>query len=163
MSIPLRDFNNIPYDISTEEIVFTAAFIDYMKDNQCEGIGGAVIACLCSPYGHCYNMHASSFSWDKIILGQDDSVELEKVRKTGIRHFEYHVPSTSERGQAIVGFYLDQAKVGYIYDPIHYDEAVKVENTDLSSFSKLINDTGKLLSMNSRHNKKMQPTDECVG
>ena len=69
MSVPQKDLHDLPDYISTEGLVFKAAFLDYMENNQCEGIGGVVIDCICSPFGHCYNTHAGFFSWDTIILG----------------------------------------------------------------------------------------------
>ena len=145
------EFNDLP-DYISEEFIFKNAFNTYMDENRCKGIGGAIIDCLSSPYGHCYNTHAGAFSWDTIILGKDDHEERQEKNKTGMYHYEYNVQSTSARGQAIIGFYLNQAQTGYIYDPIHYDEAVKIENVGLTSFSHFIEDAGKALAKN-QHNK----------
>lgn len=150
--IPKTEINDLPHCISVEEVIFKNAFNTYMRENKCKGIGGAIIDCLCSPYGHCYNTHAGAFSWDTIILGKDDYEERQEINKTGMYHYEYNVQSTSVRGQAVVGFYLNQAKIGYIYDPIHYDEAKRIENVSLSSFSNLIEDAGNVLSKK-RYNK----------
>ncbi len=150
--IPKTEFDDLPDYMSAEEVIFKNAFSTYMRENRCKGIGGAIIDCLCSPYGHCYNTHAGVFSWDTIILGKDDYEERQKKNKTGMYHYEYNVQSTSARGQAIVGFYLNQAQTGYIYDPIHYDEAMKIENVGLTSFSHLIEDAGKVLAQK-QHNK----------
>lgn len=144
--IPKTEFNDLPYYMSVEEVIFKNEFNTYMRENQCKGIGGAIIDCLCSPYGHCYNTHAGTFSWDTLILGKNDYEERQEIIKTGMYPYEYNVQSTSVRGQAIVGFYLNQAQIGYVYDPIHHDEAMRIENIDLSSFSNLIEDAGKVLS-----------------
>jgi hypothetical protein len=146
VQVPDSEFEDLPEFMSVAEVVFRNAFITYMRENKCKGIGGAVIDCLCSPYGHCYNTHAGVFSWDTFILGRDNYDERQKSNKTGMHHYEYHISSTSARGQGIVGFYLDQAKTGFIYDPIHYDDAMKVEATSLSTFSKLVEDAGQVLS-----------------
>lgn len=149
--IPKTEFNDLPDYISAEEIIFKNSFNTYMRENRCKGIGGAIIDCLCSPYGHCYNTHAGAFSWDTIILGKDNYKERQEKNKTGMYHYEYNVQSTSARGQAIVGFYLNQAQTGFIYDPIHYDEAMKIEDVGLTRFSHLIEDAGKVLAKKQRN------------
>jgi hypothetical protein len=144
--IPDNNCDGLPDYISPDEVIFRNAFSTFMRENSCEGIGGAVIDCLCSPHGHCYNTHAGAFSWDTIILGKDDPKEREQKNKTGIFHYEYHVSTTSVRGQGIVGFYLNQAQTGFIYDPVHYDEAMKIHSINLEDFSRLIEDAGKALA-----------------
>jgi hypothetical protein len=149
----VAEFEGLPEYMSADEVVFRNSFITYMREHRCEGIGGAVIDCLCSPYGHCYNTHAGAFSWDTILLGIDDNEERQKKNRGGMHHYEYHISSTSARGQGIVGFYLDQAKTGFIYDPTHYDEAMKIEATSLSDFSRLVEDAGQVLSRNLHNNR----------
>lgn len=139
-------FESLPEYMSAEEIEFKNAFNTYMRENTCEGIGGAVIDCLCSPYGHCYNSHTGAFSWDTVILGMEIREDLNRRKNTGTYHYEYHVLSPSVRGQGIVGFYLDQAQIGFIYDPINHDDAMKIEGASLSNFSKLVEDVGQVLS-----------------
>lgn len=154
--LPEMKFESLPNYISTEEMLFKNSFHEFMKLNRCEGIGGAIIDCLCSPYGHCYNTHASAFSWDTIILGKDDPKKKEAANKTGMYHYEYNICSTSSRGLAIVGFYLGQAGIGFIYDPIHNDEAMKVKNLSMQEFSYLIEDAGKVLANSDK--QRAQPT-----
>lgn len=155
MEPSVQSSDNLPDYISANEPAFKTVFHDYMRVNRCEGIGGAIIDCLCSPYGHCYITHAAAFSWDTINLGQDDPVERKIQNKTGIYHYEYHVSSTVARGQAIVGFYLNQISIGFIYDPIHCDEAMKIENIGLTEFSELVDYAGKVLSK-AKHNKSLE-------
>lgn len=157
VELPNASCENLPDYISVNEMMFKNAFHDFMRVSRCEGVGGAIIDCLCSPYGHCYNTHAGAFSWDTILLGDDDLAQREVTNKTGMFHYEYNVCSTSVRGQAIVGFYLAQSRTGFIYDPIHYDEAMKVDGCDISEFSYLVDDAGKVLEVKA-HNKKIQPT-----
>jgi hypothetical protein len=152
VTIPNNEIEGLPDYMSVEEVIFKNAFNTYMRENRCTGIGGAIIDCLCSPYGHCFNTHAASFSWDTIVLGRDDFDERQEKNRTGMYHYEYHVSSTSARGQSVVGFYLDQAKLGFIYDPIHYDEAMKIESIGLSEFSRLVDDAGKVLSLKMHNN-----------
>ncbi len=146
VKIPNANGKSLPDYISPEEMVFKNAFHEFMRANRCEGVGGTIIDCLCSPSGHCYNTHAGAFSWDTIVLGKDDLVQREITNKTGLYHYEYNVCSTSARGHAIVGLYLGQAKTGFIYDPIHDDDAMKVKNCSMLEFSYLVEDAGKVLA-----------------
>ena len=68
--------------------------------------------------------------------------------------------STSARGLPIIGLYLNQAQTGYIYDLIHYVEAMKVENLSLTSFSYLIEAAGKVLAKKQKNksNRRDAPT-----
>ena len=158
--IPKTEFKGLPDYISAEEAIFKNTVNTYMHENRCKDIGGAIIDCLCSPYGHCYNTHAGAFSWDAIILGKNDYKERQEKIKTGTYHYEYNVQSTSARGLPIIGLYLNQAQTGYIYDPIHYDEAMKVENLSLTSFSYLIEAAWKVLAKKQKNksNRRDAPT-----
>ena len=95
---------------------------------------------------------AGAFSWDTIVLGEDDPVQREITEKTGMYHYAYNVCSAIARGQAIIGFYLGQSRVGFIYDPIHYDEAMKVDGCSMLEFSSLVEDAAKVLAVRS-HSK----------
>lgn len=163
IEVPKMEFNNLPEYISPKEILFTTAFSNYLRDGRCKGVGGAAINCLCSKYGHCYQIHAGAFSWDTIIIGQDDYEKRQELNKTGMYHYEYNVCSTSERGQAIVGFYLGQCNVGYLYDPLHSDDAIEIKNINLKDFSELVDYAGIVLARGKLHNKKMQPTANSAG
>lgn len=154
IELPNTSYEGFPEYITADELIFKNSFQYFMRNNRCEGVGGAIIDCLCSPYGHCYNTHAGAFSWDTIVLGKDDPVQREIINKTGMYHYEYNVCSITARGQAIVGFYLGQSGVGFIYDPIHYDEAMRVDGCSMSEFSYLVEDAGKVLA-GKAHNKKM--------
>lgn len=154
IELPNTKCVDLPEYITADELIFKSSFQEFMRSNRCEGIGGAVIDCLCSPYGHCYNSHAGAFSWDTIVLGEDDPVQRKITEKTGMYHYAYNVCSTIARGQAIVGFYLGQSGVGFIYDPIHYDEARRVDGCSMSEFSSFVEDAGKVLAERS-HNKNI--------
>lgn len=133
----------LPDHICEEEIHFTNRFQTYLRDSRCAGVGGPVVNCLCSEYGHCYQNHANAFSWDKILIGQDDYDQRQKANKTGMYHFEYNVYSSEERGRAIVGLFLGQSNVGFIYDPLRRDEAEKVLGMSHEQFAKFIMSYGK--------------------
>lgn len=68
-------------------------------------------------------------------------------------HYEYNVCSTSERGQAVIGLYLGQCNVGYLYDPLNSDDSMKIKNTNLTDFSELVNYAGMVLAKAKLNNK----------
>jgi len=135
---------NHPDYVTPDELAFSSTFVDFLRETRCKGVGGAVINCLCSPYGHCYQSHAGAFSWDVITLGQDDWEERKILNKTGTYHYEYEVYASPERGQALVGLFLPQCSVGFYYDPLHYDEAIKAVDLTQQEFSFTINHASKL-------------------
>ncbi|EGW22900.1 hypothetical protein [Methylobacter tundripaludum] len=146
LEIPKVEINDLPEYMSQNEIIFTNTFLNYIRDGRCKGVGGVVINCLCSEFGHCYQDHAGAFSWDTIIIGQDDYVKRQELNQTGMYCYTYNVCAPAERGQAIIGFYLAQSNVGYIYDPLNYNDARKIKNMDLQAFSQLVQDAGEVLA-----------------
>lgn len=136
------NFINFPDQNFIVESKFRSAFSKYMRESGCEGVGGVVMDCLSSPYGHCYQTYSSSFSWDVIDLGSVDYSSLQEEHKSGMYHYSYNVVSLDCRGEGIVGFYLDQAQIGFIYDPIRLDEALAVRKNclNLESFTNFFND-----------------------
>ena len=129
---------NLPDYLSEEEIHFTNRFTTYLRDGRCPGVGGAAVNCLCSEYGHCYQDHANAFSWDTIIIGQDNYSQRQEANKTGMLHFEYNVYSAEKRGQAIVGLLLGQSGVGFVHDPLNRDDAEKIVGLTHDQFAKLV-------------------------
>ena len=138
---------NHPDYVTSDEIAFRNICYNFFRETRCKGIGGAIIDCLCSPYGHCYQGHAGAFSWDTIILGRDNREKRKEFNKTGTYHYEYNVYASPERGQALIGLFLPQCGVGFYYDPLHHDEAIKVVNTTLHEFSFTINHAAKLFKV----------------
>ncbi len=133
--------------IPSDETLFIATFIEFMKKTRSSVVGGAVIDCLCSPYGHTYKSHSGVFSWDTINLGKSsETKDRDTINKTGMYQFEYDISRPLERGIAIIGFYLRQAKTGFIYDPIHYDDAMKIVNMEVDLFNELVISAGATLS-----------------
>jgi len=89
-----------------------------------------------------------------MIIGQVDPQARAELNKTGMYQFGYNVCSPSERGQAIVGLYFDQSGTGHLYDPMNHDDALKVSNTNLGDFSRLVSDAAIVVSrvVANRHN-----------
>lgn len=134
---------NLPDYLCEEEIHFTNRFQTYLREGRCAGVGGAVVNCLCSDCGHYYQDHANAFSWDEVIIGQDDYDQRQKTNKTGMYHFEYNIYSPEQRGQAIVGLFLGQSNVGFIHDPLHYNDAEKISGMNHAEFAKFVRSYGQ--------------------
>lgn len=128
----------LPNYLPEEEIHFTNRFMKYLREGRCRGVGGVVVNCLCSEYGHCYQNYGSAFSLDTITIGQDDWNQRQEINKAGMYHFEYNVYSAHERGQAVVGLYLAQSNVGFIHDPLNRDDAEKIVDIAHTEFAKLV-------------------------
>ena len=132
---------NLPDYLSQEEIDFTARFQKYVTESKDPNIGGAVINCLCSPFGHCYQNHAGSSRWDTISIPNiEDPAIWEAKHKSGVDSYEYHIYTAAERGLAIVGLYLGQPGIGYIYDPFRSEDPLPIRAGDQSEFKRMLGD-----------------------
>jgi hypothetical protein len=113
---------------SLEERQFTRRFHHYLGHAADSAVGGMVINCLASPFGHCYQDHYGVYV-DRMTI--PDSVEPSvraRMNEAGMNgHFKYAVMSTAQRGLALVGTFFEQARIGYIYEPILRDDPEKVE------------------------------------
>ncbi len=89
-------------------------------------VGGIPMSLLASPYGHCYNNYAGAARWDKIHFGADGSVSQDPLEQGAHMQWGYNVQPSKLRGVAVVGAYIVEANIGYIYSPIEFDEAQKV-------------------------------------
>ncbi|KAF3999241.1 hypothetical protein [Glaciimonas immobilis] len=110
------------------------------------GVGGALINCVCSEYGHCYQNRAGASAWGNIVVADAASLTSEQLKKTGMYNFSYNVCTPIERGIAMVGLFFDQSNIGFIYDPLHYDEPIKIKNTNVIDFSALVINAATVLS-----------------
>ena len=135
-SAPPKD---LPECVDANELDFTGRFHEYMKACADTTVGGATVNCLGSEFGHCYQDHASSSWWEPITVPDDeDPRERAAKHRTGIVSHEYHVYTACNRGVAVVGLYLGQPGIGYIYDPLISDEALLFRVHDQSAFRELL-------------------------
>ncbi|HTH27702.1 MAG TPA: hypothetical protein VL918_04470 [Sphingobium sp.] len=129
-------------DHRTEESNFTRSFSHLLLCDPmvAEDVGGFATNLLASPYGHCYQTFAGAYSPGPITIG--GSNDTERPTGGGDR-YAYNFTSPSYRGIAIAGIFMDQAKVGYIYDPLCCDEAIKVPNTTEQGIIEMLNARAK--------------------
>lgn len=122
-----------------EEYEFTDRFHEYVRNAGTANIGGMIVNTLCSPRGHCYQQHAQVERWDPIFSPNNENLAFWKeIHRTGITSYAYRVFSTYERGVCLVGNYLDQPCIGFIYDPLRQDEAERVSAVDYSAFERVL-------------------------
>jgi hypothetical protein len=130
-----------------EERLFTRRFFEYLEKHADSNVGGVAVNCLCSSCGHCYQDHAGAALLKPIQIPDlvPPEVRLAEER-TGMSRFAYHLYSAEDRGVAVVGYYLEQAKVGYLHIPLEHDDALKVEAEDQAEFRRIVSAAGKARS-----------------
>lgn len=128
-------------DTRTEEATFTGSFSQLLLCDPmtAEDVGGFAMLLLASPYGHCYQMTAGAYAPGPITIGGPDH---GKEQLPGNR-YAYNFISPSYRGVSIAGIFMDEPKVGYIYEPLRCDEAIKVLNITLQAMHEIVNERAK--------------------
>jgi hypothetical protein len=124
---------------SLEERQFVRRFHTYVEKNEDRAVGGMVINCLASQYGHCYQDHLGVFV-ERVTVPDPVEPELRlQMQRSGMDgYYSYGVHCAPVRGVAIVGAHFEQAGIGFVYDPLHEDEAEKVRVASQQEFQALI-------------------------
>lgn len=132
--------NGLPDYLLQEELFMTHKFHSYVTSGGDQCVGGVSINCLCSEFGHCYQDHAGAQAWDIVILPNNLENEAERfaLRQTGMKDYVYNVCAPAERGVGIVGFFLEQAGVGWIHDPLTRDDPEKIHVRSALAFSEYL-------------------------
>lgn len=127
------DFRDMYIDedvtISREERIFSAAVMSLFSDKGVvvrEGVGGFPIQLLASPFGHKYLQTACAMAFGEIpghrpAKGDPDG---------GMSGWKYNVVPSVLRGVAVLSVLVSQARMAYIYTPLHADEAERVPVRD---------------------------------
>tara|TARA_R110002049_G_scaffold220562_1_gene392108 strand:- start:550 stop:1482 length:933 start_codon:yes stop_codon:yes gene_type:complete len=112
--------------ILVEESRFANAFHALFTDRgvQVSGsVGGVPIILNASPYGHHYQGHALSMAWDTIDFAVGITPAQHRAQRAGETAWKYNVIDGILRGVAVMGVALPQAGVGFVYSPLHNDDA----------------------------------------
>lgn len=115
---------SIPPHSSEKEFRFRQAMMNLLLEPAVHAeskVGGFVIELLASPFGHCYGLFAFQKFWDVIELPQGVTPAQLENRAAGMTLFGCHIMGSFYRGVAVVGAFLEQAKLGYIYRPLEED------------------------------------------
>ena len=124
---------------SSEERRFANRFHEYMRQSRDPNVGGAVISCLCSPFGHCYQDHVGTHAWGTITIPDPTPVEVRAAEhRTGAVSYSYLVYCPAQRGVALVGFYLEQPGIGFLYLPLERDEPIRIAAADQDQFRRVV-------------------------
>lgn len=124
---------------SIEETRFTYRFHQYIKHATDPSVGGMVINCLASPYGHCYQNHYGAYV-DQVTIPDPVEPSLrQRMNDAGMNgYYKYAVMTPAERGLALVGTYFEQARIGFIHEPLIQDDPEKVEAEDQNEFQAIL-------------------------
>lgn len=120
---------------ATDEMSFFDAFSQnagVAAGNASQGVGGIFVVQLGSPYGHCYQTHASTICFDDIIVPPGITEQQQADRASGMMQYSYNCQATLDRGVAVVSAFFEQAQTGYIYAPLLQDDPIIVHPTSLS-------------------------------
>lgn len=135
------DINGIPDFIDMHELLLNKTLSDAFHEHgfsENDGYGYFYCQTICSPLGHCYENSASVSYFDTVDLSIGITKEQEYDAQTGMTKISVHKHGNG-RGSHIFGVYLEQIKVGVLYD-IHlfdYRENTgnkKYYNIDYSEF-----------------------------
>jgi hypothetical protein len=102
------------------------------------GVGGFLIPMLCSPYGHCYTSEAGVHAWDEVHIPGGLTPQQIADRASGQTQFSYHMIAPRRRGVAVVGAFLEQAQVGYIYSPMRLQGVQSITSATLQLMHELV-------------------------
>jgi hypothetical protein len=80
-------------------------------------VGGFLIVQLCSPVGYCYVGHAGVAINDGCRVPGGWTKQQLEDQASGMTKFAYNVMGSRYRGVAVVGVFLPDVKVGYVYAP----------------------------------------------
>lgn len=121
----------IKFEIS-EESEFINSFTSILMESCqiSQDVGGFVMNLLASPYGHCYQDHAGVSVVGPFYLGGQPHPD----EPSGGNRYGYNFLSGHYRGVGIAGIFMEEARVGYIYDPLTLDQPIKIGNTSLACF-----------------------------
>lgn len=131
---------------SASERQFVDRFFDYMQKSRDPNIGGAVVNCLCSEFGHCYQDHVGDMCWEPFSISDLNPPEVRStLERSGRGSFVYHLYCPAERGVALVGFYMPQPGIGYLYVPLTHDDPILVQASSEADFRKIVSITAAQL------------------
>lgn len=139
--------------VSSEELRLSSSFDRCFEGTVSieAGVGGTPISLSASPRGHTYNSVVSFFSGGPIAVGPDvpreQALENQRRSETGEIEWQFRIVTHPKRGVPLVGLYLPQINVGFLYSPMQFDEAVVFREMDLDGFSnQLVRVGNRLLS-----------------
>lgn len=134
-----RHPENAPDYQAPAEREFTHRFFEYMHHVRDPHVGGAIVNCLCSDHGHCYQDHGAVHHWEPITIPDPTPLEAKAaLHRSGRASFADHVYCPAERGVALVGFYMEQPGFGHLHIPLERDDPIPVSASSQAEFRKIV-------------------------
>lgn len=127
--------------LSLEEDTFRRAIHKTLFDpaqHAGEGVGGFLIELLGSPYGHCYGNNATAKWFDTTHFPPGLNPRQLADRASGMTMFGYNVVGAAQRGAPVMGIFVNQIGIGYIYRPIEQDTPEKLYPCTLDQIDDLV-------------------------
>lgn len=130
-----------PSHASSEEACFVSGWSDLLlRSPALRGeVGGIPISLLASPYGHCFNASAGVYSPDAVHYGdgRTENADGEPV-EASYGQYGFTLLPGDRRGAAVLGLWLDQTGLGYMYDPLANNEAICLSGSSREALGRAI-------------------------
>lgn len=122
-----------------EEFRSSLAFTNVIRESKIPGVGGFSFNLLGSPEGHCYQDEAGYFGWDRVNVSDINTPEYQHFIMTGTAHYLYNTIAPTQRGAGVVGAFLWQANLGFIYSPLECYSAYRRSNVTIPDIASEVN------------------------
>lgn len=110
-------------DLPDEEQQLADSFRQYVEGSRNREVGGVPITTICIPDGHHYLPTMNLLSTSGIRIGSDGAIEIEEEfgHEGGKGSYIYHLSGPPTLGDPVLGLYLPQPRMAYIYAPLKGD------------------------------------------
>lgn len=93
-------------------------------------VGGFLVIRSCTPDAHQYIDHHATLTWDTTKLPPGITAAQEHDRASGATMLTYNCLTPRGFDGAVVGFYLPQPRLGFVFAPIVQEDAVIIRDAD---------------------------------
>lgn len=137
-----------PSYVSFEESCFVGAWNDLLLRSPTLGgeVGGVPIHLLASPYGHCFPQSVGVYSPDVIRYsdGRAENADGEPV-EASYGQYGFALLPGDRRGAAVLGLWLEQTGLGYMYDPLERYEAICLSGSSREAVAQAVSERASAL------------------
>ncbi len=72
------------------------------------------------------------------MIPTDTQQDIDARHATGMCSFAYNTLSAGDRGLAVTGIYLPQARVGFVYSPLILNEPLRVDAVSIEEMKNVV-------------------------
>lgn len=129
---------------TASEMIFKSRFGNLFGDGPlvADGVGGIPIDLLASPYGHTYEPRSVSMAWNKLVSSNpifaSALADQERRAATGETEWRYQTVTPGTRGVPVLGLYLDQLRIGFLYLPAISETPYLLQGVDNETFAETV-------------------------